>query len=330
MQVFNCPSCGARLYFSNLFCTCGQAVALNPQAARFVPLEQTQPCRNREEIACNWLAHQGAGADGRCRACMTTRTIPDLGVPDNRRLWAEAEQAKRWVMANLMRYGIFMPDDPNLDPVFDLMSEATSQGEAQIMMGHAEGTIIINVAEADPAIREDRRQGLEERFRTMTGHFRHEIGHFIHLRLMAKPGFAEAFRALFGDEREDYAAALQRHYSREGRNQQSEAYITDYASAHPHEDWAETFAHFLHLVEITDTAQAMGLSWAELGEAGEGFDAYATEGEEPLLTVAVSLGLALNQVNRAMGLHDLYPFVLTPTTRNKLGFVSQWIRAASG
>ncbi|HCI47135.1 MAG TPA: hypothetical protein DFI00_07560 [Rhodospirillaceae bacterium] len=329
MKLFKCPGCGGTIYFRNLGCSCGQAVAYDPALGGFVDLNTVNPCENREQIDCNWRADDGYA---QCRSCRTTETIPDLTVSKNRELWAEAEQAKRWVMANLMRYGIFGPQDNHADPVFELISEATAGGEVQVMMGHAEGRIVINVVEADHAIRESRRQSLDERLRTMIGHFRHELGHYIHMRLVAVPGFAEEFRDLFGDEQQDYAAALERHYARQEPSERQHEFLTHYASAHPHEDWAETFAHFLHLVDIVDSAQASGLSWTTKDDNGNtilaDFDPYDAATPEPLLSVAASLGIALNHVNRAMGLYDVYPFVMSAVTRRKLAFVHRWIKAA--
>jgi hypothetical protein len=322
MRLFDCPSCGATVFFSSTGCgACGATLTLVP-AEGYVA--DAAPCANRERIGCNWAAAVG----DLCVSCAMTRTIPDLDSADNAVLWREAEAAKRRVLCNLMRWGLFTPDDPHPAPIFDMLSEEVGGAETQVMMGHDAGVVTINVAEGDPAVREARRQEMDERFRTMVGHFRHELGHFVFERLLEQDGFADAFRALFGDEREDYAAALQRHYAEGPPEGWRGAHLTAYATAHAHEDWAETFAHLLHLVDIVDSAQASGLSSPALAAAGPGFDAYAQTGAEPLLTIAAELGVALNHVNRGMGLHDVYPFVLTPTTREKLGFAQAWIGRA--
>ncbi len=142
-----------------------------------------------------------------------TEVIPDTTTPQNVALWADAELAKRWVLANLARWGWFTSSDDGPRPVFRLLSEQTSAGETAVTMGHADGVVTINVIEADPAERVRRRVELGEPLRTMIGHFRHELGHFFFTRLAERPEFLEAFRAIFGDERADYAAALQRHYA---------------------------------------------------------------------------------------------------------------------
>ena len=174
-----------------------------------------------------------------------------------------------------------------------------------------------------------RRIMLQERYRTLLGHFRHEIGHLVFLRLSGQAGFLEAFRALFGDERADYAKALKQHYAGDPPQDWDETHLTRYATAHPHEDWAETFAHFLHLVALTASAEGADLSSPALSTAGPGFDVYKATRPEPFLTIGAELSVALNHVTRAIGLPDPYPFVLTNETREKLAFVQSWIRAAA-
>ncbi|MGF1660799.1 MAG: putative zinc-binding metallopeptidase [Rubrimonas sp.] len=329
MELFRCPACGAALFFRNARCLCGAELAFDPRRRAFLTLgPDVAPCANRAAIACQWRAPEPGAL---CLSCAMTRTVPDTGIPDAAELWADAEDAKRRVIANLMRWGFFTEADPHAPPVFDMLAETGGDG---VTMGHAAGVVTINVAEADPAVREARRARLAERYRTMIGHFRHELGHFVFDRLAAAPGFPEAFRALFGDERADYAAALEAHYARHPGSGDDDppppGFLTAYAAAHPHEDWAETFAHYLHLVEICDSAARAGLRAPALVTAGGGgFDPYAPCPLDALLDAAAELGVALNHVNRAMGLADLYPFVLTAPIRAKLGFVHDWIERAA-
>lgn len=327
METFTCPACGERLFFRNAVCGCGAAVAFDPSTRAFAAVgEDCAPCANRDAIGCNWRA---GTAGGLCASCAMTRTTPDLAIADNAALWTEAEEAKRQVLANLMRWGLFTGRDTHPAPVFDMLAEQTSTGEAKVMMGHLDGLLTINIAEADPAVREARRQRMAERYRTMTGHFRHELGHFVFERLAAADGFIDAFRALFGDERADYAEALRRHYARPAPETDPD-HVTPYAAAHPHEDWAETFAHHQHLVDIVDSAARMNLITPALAAVGGAdFDPCACDDAETVLGVAVELGVAVNHVNRAMGLHDVYPFVLTTAMRTKLAFAHLWIGAAA-
>lgn len=316
MQHLTCPQCGQRVYFQNTHCACGTALTFDPEAGGFVA--EAAPCSQRDAIGCNWIAE---APDGRCRACRMVATIPDLSVAGNDLLWARTAAAQRRVLANLARWQWFTAADPGPRPVFDLLSERAGTARVQVSMGHADGHITINVAEADPAVRVRRQQQLGELYRSMVGHMRHEIAHFLFLRLSALPGFLAAFRAMFGDERADYAAALERHYA--NPQPPGEAFVTEYATMHPHEDWAETAAHVLHLVDMTDSLMATGLSGAEIPPPG--YDAYADPDGDHLLQVAGAVALAVNEINRALDNPDVYPFVLTDTTREKLKFARDWL-----
>ncbi|SNS74145.1 zinc-binding metallopeptidase family protein [Tropicimonas sediminicola] len=326
MQLYTCPACNARLYFRNSVCgACGTAVSYDDTQDAFVT--GAVPCANVDRIGCNWVGDPEA--DGLCRSCQMTDVVPDLSIEPNQELWAEGEVAKRWALANLARWGWFGAEDTGQLPAFHFKSERTRKGREHVTMGHAAGVITLNVAEADDAIRVRNREMLDEDYRTMLGHLRHELAHFLFERLAEDPAFPEAFRALFGDERADYGEALERHYADGPRAGWQEIFITPYASAHPHEDWAETVAHLIHLTDIVDTAAAVQVAWPTAASVPA--DAYATTDAEALIVSAVDLGMALNQVNRAMGLADLYPFVLTDAVRDKLEFAHGWLnRKARG
>ncbi|ROT96128.1 zinc-binding metallopeptidase family protein [Histidinibacterium lentulum] len=320
MQVFTCPACGGTVYFRNLVCTCGAPLWFDPEAQRMVPEGDTAwDCANRAAIGCNWRAEEGVDL---CSACAMTELTPDLRAAGNLPLWAETEAAKRWVLAGLARWGWFVRDDPGPRPVFRLMSEVTAGGVgAEVTMGHADGVVTLNVTEAGEAERARRQEELGELYRTMTGHVRHEIAHVLFLRLLEREGFAAAFRERFGDERADYGAALARHYA--DPRPADDSHVTPYATAHPHEDWAETVSHLLHLVDLTDSGVAAGLGWP--GGPGRGYDAYGEHDAERLIGHALELALAANHVNRAMDLPDLYPFVLPPGVRQKMAFAHGWL-----
>lgn len=322
MRIFRCPTCGLPLYFHNHFCVCGTAVAFDPEAQAFEVADQV--CANRTTALCNWRNAPGAVL---CRSCAMTRTIPDQGLAAGPALWAEAESAKRWVLTGLNRLGWLNASDVGPPPVFDLVAEETQGGAVAVTMGHAEGVITLNVSEADPALIAARKAQLGEPYRTMLGHVRHELAHYLHMRLLAEDAtFAQAFRDLFGDERADYAAALQDHYARP--QDTDGTHITSYATAHPHEDWAETTAHLLHLLDIADSFHAAGLmhALASPDRLAPGSDAYASTDTERVITDAAAAGLALNHVNRSMGMQDLYPFVLADGVREKLAFVHARLR----
>ena len=314
MRVFSCPACAGALFFDNLTCGCGARVAFDPEAARFALLDR--PCTNRDAIGCNWTM---AARDGLCRACAMTEVIPQTGTDDNAALWARAEAAKRWVLAGLARWGWLLDADPVPRPRFHLLSETVRSGEAPVVMGHAAGLVTINVTEAGAAEIARRREDLGEPFRTMIGHFRHELAHYLFERLAEDPGALAAIRARFGDERADYGEALRRHYAVGPPEGWIEAHVTPYAAAHPFEDWAETAAHLLHLTDLADSAEAAGL--AMQGEPRPGWDAYAEADGARLVQLAAGLGMAFNHASRSVGLDDPYPFVLNQSVRDKLALV---------
>lgn len=316
MQSFTCPACKTRVYFDNLFCACGKPLFYEPEARAMV--NKADPCAKRDSIQCNWAAVPGQTL---CRSCAMSDTVPALNVGDNRQLLERAERAKRWVLANLSRWQWFTDADTGMRPRFQMLSENTGTGRAeQIMMGHDDGEIVINVTEADELIRLQRQHQLGEQYRSMVGHFRHELAHFLFDRLAAAPGFTDAFRPLFGDETADYAAALQEHY--DNPKDPGEDFITAYATSHPHEDWAETVAHLLHMVDFTDSFVSAGLS---MKGVPEGYQPYADQNADNLLTIAAAVAIAINDINRALDNSDLYPFILTPRIREKITFAHGWI-----
>lgn len=316
MRVFNNPVGSGSLWFDNLATAEGTPVAYDPQARAFVPMPPF--CANRERIGCNWIApEQGAF----CRSCAMTALAPDPSIENVMSDWAETEAAKRWVLDNLGRWHWFRPEDPGTRPVFHMLGE---YGDTPAPMGHADGVVTISVAEADPVVRTKRRQALGEPYRTMVGHMRHEIAHMLWWRLSLRDDFLDAFRDMFGDEREDYGAALKRHYGNGPPADWNQRFLTTYASAHPHEDWAETTAHLLHLTDLTDSFAAAELSSPDLPSPG--WDPYTETDSERLIYVAAAVAVGINHVNRSMGLADLYPFMLAESTHRKLAFVHDWLR----
>jgi hypothetical protein len=320
MEIFHIEGESGPVFFRNLTTLSGVPVVFDPIARAFVrQSDDTPPCMNRAQIGCNWIAAPGKD---RCISCALTKTIPDLDEGDNIALWAEAEAAKRRALCGLMRWGYFLPTDSVDPPRFRFLSERVMGRNVRVVMGHKSGVVTINIQEADPAIREFRRQQMEERFRTMTSHIRHELGHALFARLTGLDGFLEGFRALFGDETQPYAPALEAYYAAGPKPDFAQNHLTAYASAHPHEDWAETFAHFLNLIDMLDSACAAGLT-----HYGPGV--YNDDDAQRVLLAAADMGIALNHINRSMGLSDIYPFVFTSTTLEKLCFVHQWVRRAA-
>lgn len=322
MKIFTCPDCGGALYFDNLACSCGVEVAFDPEAETFN--RATDSCSNRAQIGCNWQSAAGPGS--LCRACAMTKVVPDSLVETNMSLWARTEAAKRWVLVNLGQWGWLKASDTGRSPLFHLLSETTSYGHAPVTMGHDDGLITINVIEADPAERVARRERLSESYRTLAGHFRHELGHYIFLRLSDNERFLKRFRALFGDERADYGEALARHYDQGPPVGWADAHVTGYASSHPHEDWAETFAHLVHLTDMIDSFLAAGFSAPGLERVAP--NPYACTAPADLISAAVGVGLGMNHVSRSMGQFDIYPFVISEQVRTKLAFIHEWVAQA--
>lgn len=323
MQLFECPSCSATVFFDSTVCEkCQAELGYAPGTASIVP--NGSPCSNRHRIGCNWQV-QAVQSD-HCDACRLTTVIPDTSTPENLKLWARSEAAKRWVLTNLAGWGWFDRTDSGPRPQFHLLSEQTRQGKRRVSMGHKNGVVTINVVEADPIVRATRREQFNEPFRTMIGHFRHELAHYLFLqRLSSQPDFIEEFRALMGDERISYDAAIADYYDIGPADGWQQSFVTEYASSHPHEDWAETFAHLLHLTDIADTFISVGFSSVDV--ADKNFSPYRAKDADLLLSFATELTIGLNQLNRSMGLSDIYPFVLTPAVREKIGFVHKWVAA---
>jgi hypothetical protein len=314
MFVFSNPVGAGMLWFNDLKTPEGTPVGYDPQARAFLPMPPF--CINRERIGCNWIAPE----EGKfCRACAMTALAPDPEIPNAIENWAETEAAKRWVIDNLGRWHWFRPEDPGARPVFHMLAD----GHTPAAMGHGDGVVTISVSEADPVVRVTRREALDEPYRTMIGHMRHEIAHMLWWRLSLRTDFLDAFRSVFGDERTDYQPALERHYRNGPPNDWRQRYLTTYASAHPHEDWAETTAHLLHLTDICDSVAA-GLGSSELPHPR--WDPYAEADSGQLIRVAVSLVMGVNHINRSMGLSDIYPFVLSEIAQHKLAFVHDWLR----
>lgn len=315
MMNFANPVGSGTLWFHNLTTAEGTPVAYDPQARAFLPMPPF--CANRSIIGCNWIAPE-VGAF--CRSCAMTALAPDPEIPNAISHWAETEAAKRWVLDNLGRWHWFRPEDPGTRPVFHMLADGHSIAE----MGHGDGVVTISVSEADHVVRVSRREALDEPYRTMIGHMRHEISHMLWWRLSLREDFLISFREVFGDERCDYTAALQRHYEQGPPADWEQHYLSSYASAHPHEDWAETAAHILHLTDIADSFVASGLVSPEM--PGHNWSAYAEPDTEMLVHVATALVMRINHINRSMGLSDVYPFELSDSACKKLAFVHDWLR----
>ena len=343
MKTFRCL-CGNRIFFENTRCLqCGRELGFLPDPLVLVALEPREPdrfatshgdyrkCANYvEQGVCNWMVpippptgtSSAAVPSPFCQACQLNHVIPDLSIPENRALWGEMEKAKRRLIYSLDQLGLPLrskAEDPEQGLAFDIKADA---GATRVLTGHDEGLITLNLAEADDAEREKMRVAMRERYRTLLGHFRHEVGHYYWDRLVRDSPQLSRFRELFGDEREDYGQALQRHYAKKGPQlDYAESYISPYAASHPWEDFAETFAHYLHMEDTLETAHHFGIA----SELPAGADVTEIRDFALLMRQWAELTIALNALNRSMGLPDAYPFAISGRVNAKLQFVHQLV-----
>jgi len=323
VRAFACGHCQQLVFFENSVClrchtplgfvpTRRQVVALTDDATR----TGLRRCANADIAACNWMV-EGEDPVALCRCCRLTRIRPNDRDPIGMAEFAAAEAAKRRLVFQLLELGL--PFDQGL--AFDLLADVSGP----VTTGHRTGLITIDLAESDDAHREQLRSQLGEPYRTMLGHFRHEIGHHYWPLLVGSPERTDAWRDAFGDERADYTVALRHHYDIGPPADWSEHHVSAYASAHPWEDWAETFAHYLHIGDTLQTAASFGLIVAGPSSRSDGSLISAPTDElatfDTMIGDWLPLTYALNAVNRSMGRGDLYPFVLAPAVIAKLGFV---------
>jgi hypothetical protein len=338
--------CGAQVFFANTRClSCEGELGFDPQtlALRTLPDsgsdgQPLQRCANLTLVGCNWLLseREAAAAGGLCRACRLNRTVPDASVAADAQAWALIEKAKRRLIYQLLTLELPVCSRLGEDPARGLMFDfLRAQPGAPVSTGHGLGLITLDIDEADDVRREQIRRQLHEPSRTLLGHLRHEIGHYYWDRLVAGTPWHERFRQRFGDERQDYAAALQRHY--QWGPAQGWAYncISAYASAHPWEDWAESFAHYLHMLDTVETALSYGLSAEDVEMAIEPFGPDALDGDDDaprflrLVNGWLELTAVFNELARSMGQPDFYPFVLSRAAVAKLHLVHQVIASAA-
>lgn len=326
MRRLACPNCGQRVFFENSRCLrCQQELGFDPTThAMCAPGGDHPACGNRQgPVACNWLLDPGDPGP-LCRSCRLTRTIPDLSMPAASERLQAVEQAKRRVLYALTRMGL---EQLARGMVFDVLADpqARAGGPPAIPMGHRQGVITLNLEEADPGYRARTRVELDESYRTVLGHIRHESGHFFWPSLVGSDQQRlDRFRSLFGDERQDYGQALARHYGRSDARWDPRAFVSAYAGSHPLEDWAETWAHLLHILDTLESAVSMGLTADDAGEPL--IDPYSSAEAAPLLDRFQRLAAMLNELNRALGQDDAYPFTLGDGARSKLAFIHQLVR----
>jgi hypothetical protein len=350
MKLFKCQVCQQILYFENtIWGRCSHRLGYIPEIATLSAVapdgdqsralaladQSFRYCENARHDACNWLV-DASSQETLCLSCRHNRTIPDVTSCANLIAWRKIEVAKHWLFYSLLRFRLPVPtkaEDAETGLAFDFLAELPDPNASKVMTGHDNGLITIALAEADDAQRERNRVAMHEPYRTLLGHFRHEVGHYFWDRLVRDRGRLDACRALFGDDQQNYAEALQRHYAEGPPADWQSRFVSAYATAHPWEDFAETWAHYFHIVDTLEVAGAFGVSTRpELTEGDEldavvDFVAYRAASMSQLVESWLPLTIALNSLNRAMGQPDLYPFVLSEPAIEKLGFVHELVHA---
>lgn len=354
MKVFDCDHCGQLVFFENVFClSCGHALAYLPDLGVIGSLEPLgdglwrsplpeaaghsyRLCSNYSQLnVCNW-AVPSSDPNPLCRSCRLTRVIPDLSRPGNKEALYKLEVAKRRLVYTLLALNLPLvcrEEDDRAGLAFEFLADPDDPDEPRVLTGHAEGLITVNIAEADDAERERRRLLLHEPYRTLLGHFRHESGHFYWDRLIRDTQWIDHFRSMFGDERADYGQALQLHYTNGPPGNWQERFISAYAAAHPWEDWAETWAHYLHMTDTLEIAAACGVQLQPRHPSAPSLSGVPDPVRDPrsfdtLMTSWLPLTYMLNNLNRGLGQPDAYPFVLSQAVTEKLRFVHRTILMA--
>jgi hypothetical protein len=360
-RAYKCGNCGNPVFFRNTFCLkCNISLGYEPNLARIVSIEPIpgtdewrvveksekiegeslayRRCANlNTPAACNWLlSDHGVGAkEGLCIACRLNRTIPDLSVPENGVLWGRFEDAKRRMVSTLLALEIPVhskEEYPEKGLAFDFLRAA--KGGPRVLTGHDNGLITMNIEEADASVREGIRERLKEPYRTLLGHFRHEGGHYYWDRLIQDTPWIDEFRRLFGDERVDYGESLTKNYNEGPPADWQSRFVSSYASCHPWEDWAETWAHLLHMSDTLATAMSFGLDPRQLDLEIEPFTTESLyQPDDPnakrflgFLNSWIALSAVMNEMSRGMGSPDFYPFALPRLAVSKLHFMTVVIR----
>ena len=344
MKLYTCSHCHSLIYFENNICLhCGYSLGFDAATLTLVTLvpegenlfsneqnknEKFRYCKNAEYSACNWLIHD-AGNTAYCPACELNRIIPDLTKEENLKRWRNIEVAKHRLVYSLLRLRLPVSkkkDDEVAGIAFDFLAATSTKDK--VITGHENGVITLNIEEADEAARVRHKQDLGERYRTLLGHFRHEIGHYYWEVLIKDTEEQKRFRQLFGNEEKDYAESLEAYYKDGAAPNWSRDFISPYASSHPWEDWAETWAHYLHLMDTLETAFSFGIRIqpdmiqdTKQIQASIQQDPYDMTDFNQIMKWWLPLTFAVNSLNRSMGHSDFYPFVISEHVVHKLEFI---------
>jgi len=353
MKLYTCSNCHSLIYFENDKCLhCGYALGFDANTLSLITLvpegnnhfsniqdmqQKFRYCKNAEFGTCNWLIHPSHPTEF-CTACDLNRVIPDLTNEENLRRWKNIEVAKHRLVYSLLRLRLPVVkkvDEEETGIAFDFLAQ-TSPKE-KVITGHDNGTITLNIEEADEAARAKHKEDLGEKYRTLLGHFRHEIGHYYWEVLIRNSDALGKYRSLFGNEEKDYPESLETYYKNGAPANWSEQYISPYASSHPWEDWAETWAHYLHMMDTLETAFAFGIRIqpdmiqdTKSIQASIQQDPYDMQDFSQIVKWWLPLTFAVNSLNRSMGHSDFYPFVISEKVVEKLQFIHEVCLRNSG
>ncbi|MGF9693113.1 putative zinc-binding metallopeptidase [Rhizobium sp. 0TCS1.26] len=352
MRLYECDYCGQSIHFDNRVCVnCGHRLAFVPDRLAMHALAEGEDghwhliadrsatvrlCANEVNDICNWTV-PAEGGETFCAACRHNRLVPDASTEAGLLQWRRISQAQRHLFYSLLKWNLphtTREEDPEGGLVFDfLVDEIKPDGTVvPAMTGHEDGLIAIRAAEANDATREQIRVSMNEPYRTMLGHFRHETGHYIWDKLVRDRDRTGPFRLAFGDETIDYSESLRKNYEEGQPSDWQEHFISTYAASHPWEDFAECFAHYLHIVDTLETARAFGMVLDPRGHADlsseVAFNPYRARDAAQLVEVWIPFSVAMNSIHRSMGMPDLYPFILTPTVVAKLEFIHGLVHGA--
>jgi len=338
MKVFTCDNCNQLLYFENSTClNCNHTVgfdavqfsmlALNSSSNSYSSVHNNNTavrfCANAVHGTCNWLIPVDQ-ASPFCPACALNRTIPDLSNIDNQQKWKRIEIAKHRLVYSLLRLGLPTNPKRNLGDLegiaFDFMADISVA--EKVMTGHDNGVVTLNIDEADEGERTRHKLDLGERYRTLLGHFRHEIGHYYWEILIKDSMHLAKFRQLFGDDQRDYGEALDTYYKTATPANWNDQFISPYATSHAWEDWAESWAHYMHMMDTLETAWSFGIGIKRPGiTTSVAEDPYSTKDFTQIINRWLPLTFAVNSLNRSMGHADFYPFIIAPPVIEKLQFI---------
>ncbi|MFT6883621.1 MAG: hypothetical protein ACI83W_001589 [Marinoscillum sp.] len=338
MKIFQCGHCHFPLYFENRTCeNCGHLTGYRDSDRMMLTFEPSgeklisdreqieyKYCKNKEYEVCNWVIELN-DPNEYCGACQLNRTIPNLNNKTNFDKWRNLEIAKHRLIYQLQKIGLTLLSKNDLEEgfCFDFVAR---QDDEKLMTGHADGVITILIREADSAHREMTRMQLLEPYRTLIGHLRHEVGHYFWNRLIMNNQQALIeFRSIFGNEEIDYSEALQAYYKEGAPTDWQSQFISKYAASHAWEDWAETWAHYLHIMDMVETAYFFGLHVkprdTDQDSADAAFDPYTIDDFDVIIQTCVPLSFAVNSITRAMGVPDVYPFTIAPAVIDKMKFI---------